>query len=351
MPAKEQDYIDSIWDLELSVLGHAESWTHLKQSFQSILSVIAKQAAGEDPYFQVAIISAAFRKVAKRAGELLLSKEFKGRLTLDDFAWLSFGGEARREITLKFDQDNGIIFLAKTDDAVRFAEEMVDRLAWLRIARCQGGIMASNPEWQGDLKTWTVRVDRLLSGYITEKELRNLTVLLDIDFVFGNRVLFDSLVERIKSAFKGATAAKRRLALDLMQIPKYTTIFGNLALETRPDRRGKFNFKFACLYPFVGIVRMQAWERGITVAATRHRLKFLREKGVLTERAFRERNEMMKDMLFLRLTQQRRQLERNMELSDYFDLNLYTPEEKRKLKELVKKVEKMKKALGWIYWT
>lgn len=351
MQEKDQTYIDSIWDLELSVLGHAESWEHLKNSFQSILSVIANQAKNEDPFFQVAIISAAFRKVAKKAGELLLKTDFKGKISEDDFAWLSFGGEARREVTLKFDQDNGIVFLKESEHLKRFAEEMVDRLAWLRISRCVGGVMASNPEWQGDLKTWLIRVDRLLSGVITEEELRRLTVLLDIDFVFGNKNLYEEIVSRIKFLYPSANAVKRRLARDIIDIPRYTTIFGKLALETRHDRRGKFNFKFACLYPFVGVVRLEAWEKSISIASTKHRLRFLKEKSFLTEKEFKERTEILKEIIDLRLKQQRAQIYAKKELSDYFDLGLYDRNDILRLKKIVKKVEKIKNRLEWIYWT
>lgn len=351
MDESGQTYIDSIWDLELSVLGHAESWGQLKQSFQSILSVIAKQAEKEDPYFQVAIISAAFRKVTRKSGELLLKKEFRGKLTENDFAWLSFGGEARREVTLKFDQDNGIVLLRKSSEAVKFAEEMVDRLAWLRLSRCQGGVMASNPEWQGDVDTWLRRIENLLSGSIDETELRRLSVLLDIDFVFGNRSLYEYLINKIKEKYPKSSSAKRMLARDIIDIPKYTTIFGNLALETRHDRRGKFNFKFACLYPFVGVVRLEAWDKGISVASTKHRLRFLYERGYLTEGEYQDRNEILKEILHLRLTQQRRQLEKGTELSDYFDLNLFNKNEIKRLKRVVKKVEKLKNRLLWVYWS
>lgn len=347
---EEQVYVDSIWDLELSVLEHAESWEQLKSSFNSILRVIANQATNEDPFFQVAIISAAFRKVARKAGEILLKTDFKGKIALEDFAWLSFGGEARREVTLKFDQDNGIIFLKKTRVIEEFAEEMVDRLAWLKIAKCIGGVMASRPEWQGDLNSWIKRIDYLLSGTISEEDLRRLTILLDVDFVFGNKELYDGLVKKIAELYPKAFTVKRQLARDIMDIPRYLDIFGRLAVETRHDRLGKFNFKFACLYPFVGVVRIEAWDKGIVIAATRHRLKFLRDKNFISPREYEERISILKDILDLRLTQQRRQLASGQDLSDYFDLKLFNFEELKRLKNVVKKVEKLKKKLEWLYW-
>jgi CBS domain-containing protein len=350
MVYNEEVYIDRIWDLELSQIEHAETFEQLKSAFKSILTVIANQAKNEDPLFQIAIISAAYRKITRKTGELLLEKGFKNKISLNDFAWLSFGGEARREVTLKFDQDNGIIFNGNLKYLQGFAEEMVDRLDWLKIARCQGGVMASRPDWQGDLGLWLSRVEKLLGGVLSGDEIRQLTILLDADFIFGNKELFKALIEKIREKFRPATAAKRQLAKDIIEIPSYLTIFGKLALETRPDRKGKFNFKFACLYPFVGIVRLEAWDKGITVAATKHRLKLLYEKGFLSQREFVERMDILKSIIQLRLTQQRRQLRKGMELSDYFDLTLFNREELRLLKNTVKKVEKLKKRLEWIYY-
>lgn len=346
----EEVYIDSIWDLELSLIGHAETWEQLKQSFQSILTVIANQGEKEDPYIQVALISAAYRKATRKAGELLLKKEFQKYVSINDFAWLSFGGEARREVTLKFDQDNGIIFTTEKPELKKFAEEMVDRLAWLKMARCDGGVMASNPKWQGSSNEWNKRITYLLTGRISEDDLRQLTILLDIDFVFGNKELFQDLVENMKEKFNATSTVKRMLAEDIVSIPPYLTIFGNLAKETRADRRGKFNFKFACIYPLVGAVRIDAWSKNITIASTRHRIKFLYEKGFYTEKEFEKLNELFKNILYLRLTQQRRQLKKGEMLSDYFDLSLYNKEELKLLKKCVREVEKIKKRLRWKFW-
>lgn len=350
MEHKEEVYIDSIWDLELSLIGYAETWEQLKQSFQSVLTVIANQGAEEDPYIQVALISAAYRKATKKAAELLIKNEFKNIVNMDEFAWLSFGGEARREVTLKFDQDNGIISKSDSPNIKKFAEEMVDRLAWLKMAPCEGGVMASNPKWQGTPETWGKRLEFLMKGQLTEDELRQLTILLDIDMVFGSKELFNTIIQKIYELFQSSAVIKRRLAEDIMSIPPYLTIFGGLAKETRADRKGKFNFKFATIYPLVGAVRIDAWSKGITIASTRHRIKFLYEKGFYTKSEFENLNSIFKDILYLRLTQQRRQLQKGEKLSDFFDLNLFTKDELRMLKRCVKEVEKLKKRLRWVYW-
>ncbi len=342
--------MEEIWDLELSIMSHSESWSQLKISFQSFLREIAFQAEEKDPYFQVDLISQAYRKVTIKTCELLLRKNYEKKIDPEDFAWLSFGGEARREVTLNFDQDNGIIFKKDNSCLQEFAEKVVERLNWLKIPPCQGGVMASKPEWRGTYKLWQKRIDNIFDQDLTPDDVRKATILLDIDYLFGNRRLFENLLNYLGEKYPKATKLQRALAEDIANIPPYTTIFGGLALEKRVDRKGKFNFKFACLYPFVGYARIEAWQYGIFNPNTKTRIKLLQEKGIVSENEGQKMIEVFKKILKLRLVHQRRQLKKELELSDYFDLKLLTSEEIKELKYCVKEVEKIKKKLRWLYW-
>lgn len=342
--------MEDIWELELSVMSRSESWEQLKNSFQSFLREIAFQAESKDPYLQVSLISQAYRKATIKTCELLLKKRYAKKIDPEEFTWLSFGGEARREVTFKFDQDNGIIFEKEKPELLELAEEVVDRLSWLKIPPCQGGVMASRPEWQGDYDVWQRRVDYLLTGEITPNDVRKATILLDIDYVFGNRHLFEKLVNRIRRNYPEAVRLQRILADDIAYIPSYINIFGGLALEKRADRKGKFNFKFACLYPFVGYMRVEAWKHGISECNTRERIKALQGIDILSEAEGRKMTEIFKKILRLRLVQQRMQLKKGAEFSDYFDLQLFNQLELKELRYCVKEVGKIKRRLRWLYW-
>lgn len=343
--------MEKIWDLELSVMDRAESWQQLKDSFVSILNIITNQAERESSFLQVAIISAAYRKATRSAIKLLINTRFKNKISLEDFAWLSFGGEARREVTLKFDQDNGIVFRDDKPVYRDFAEEMVDRLAWMKIAKCEGGVMASNPNWSGDAHAWKKRIYEMISDLCSEEELRRATVLLDIDFVAGNKEFYEQMLLTMQDAFRKTNLFKRRLAKDIMDIPPYLTFFRQLALETRHDRKGLFNFKFACLYPLTGYLRILSWDKGNTVASTRHRIRFLAERGSISQKEADELTRLLENAFYLRLTHQRRQRKAGEELSDFFNLKYFNRDELKLLKQCVSKVEKLKKRLEWTYWT
>ena len=90
------------------------------------------------------------------------SLEASGAAAPLPFCWLAFGSEARREQTLRTDQDNGLVYadpppdLASTaaDYFARFASAAIEGLVAVGFPRCPGDIMASNPRWCQPRATW-----------------------------------------------------------------------------------------------------------------------------------------------------------------------------------------------------
>jgi CBS domain-containing protein len=339
-----------IWDLEIKIIGRSESWIQLRESFSSLLKEIEKQGHTVSPYDQVGAISAAYREATRKVCDLIVRTEFDERISTNDYAFLSLGGEARREVTLKFDQDNAIVFGRDDPALVAFSERVVERLAWLGFEECPGGIMASRPQWQGTLDAWLARIRFLCGDGATKENVRVMTALFDIDFVAGNERFFDRIVEEIRTLFPRSARAQRVLAEDILDIPPYIGIFGRLIKESRRDRKGLFNFKYACLYPFVGILRIESWRNGISRANTRARIRSLKRAGIFSGSQALEMERVFEHILGLRLAQQRYQKASGLQLSDYFTLELFNKEELAELRRCVRYVEGMKKRLRWLYW-
>lgn len=344
--------IERIWEREQEILSRAESLLQLKESYHALLNEIAFQAQEKESFLQVEIISDAYRRATKRAGELLYQKHYQDKFELSEISWLSLGGEARREVTFRFDQDNAIIFYssARKDFYREFAEELVNTLNWLGFRFCEGGVMASNPIWQGTLEEWKKRIQNLTSGPHYPEEIRNASILYDVDFVFGEKLYYQELAKLLREGFKSSEVLQRKMAEDIINIPPYIGLLGGLALETRPDRKGKFNFKFACLYPLTGYLRLEAWKSGFIIANSRQRVDFLTRNGTFTVAEGEKLTKLLANILKLRLNHQRKELKEKMYPSDYFDLRNFTPEELKLLKKCVREVEALKKRLRWLYW-
>ena len=78
------------------------------------------------------------------------------------YCWLTFGSEARREQTLRTDQDNGLVYedppphlaAGASEYYARFADAVIQGLVHVGFPRCPGDAMASNPAWRQPVSVW-----------------------------------------------------------------------------------------------------------------------------------------------------------------------------------------------------
>lgn len=78
------------------------------------------------------------------------------------FVFIALGSEGRKEQTLKTDQDSAIIYEDKANEQrelvrayfLDFATKVSDRLNDIGFVYCDGGYMASNPQWTHSLSHW-----------------------------------------------------------------------------------------------------------------------------------------------------------------------------------------------------
>jgi len=99
------------------------------------------------------------RVLALTAGEL---EEAGEETPPGRYCWLAFGSEARREQTLRTDQDNGLVYedppahLAPraAEYYARFAAAAIRGLVRVGFPACPGNCMASNPIWCQPASVW-----------------------------------------------------------------------------------------------------------------------------------------------------------------------------------------------------
>lgn len=102
------------------------------------------------------------RLVVRVLGLTAAALEEVGETAPVPYCWLLFGSEARREQTLRTDQDNGLVYANPPADLVepaaryyrRFAKEAIRGLVRIGFPPCPGGAMASNPRWCQPLAVW-----------------------------------------------------------------------------------------------------------------------------------------------------------------------------------------------------
>lgn len=232
------------------------------------------------------------------------------------YCWIALGSEARREQTLRTDQDNGLVYEDPPPDMReqvaayyrRFSSEVVDNLVTIGFPRCPGDVMASNPRWCQPFSVW-VRYFRhwmsepepgpLLAAQ-THFDLRPLGPAHAVAAALRNVIVEEAPRHRLFLGLLARDVVDRRVPL---------TLLGKVAVERRGERRGTVDVKAAGL-SLVGAARLHALELGLAETNTVDRLHAAGARGLYTEAEAREISDAFKHVTRLRLVHQLEQLER-----------------------------------------
>jgi len=205
-----------------------------------------------------------------------------------DLCWMALGSEGRSEQTLCTDQDNGLVFAPPdgvAPEAVRerllpVAERINGHLEACGFPRCEGGVMAGNPEWCLSEAEWRGRFARWLDLPEPEALLRA-SIFFDLRAVYGSR----QLVERLQAYVAGAAPARRRflvaLAAKAVETRLPLGVLWGFKLETKGDQAGTVDLKREVVRAFVDGARVLALGAGSTETSTERRLSDAAARGAL----------------------------------------------------------------------
>jgi len=209
------------------------------------------------------------------------------------FSFISFGSNARHDMTLFSDQDNAIVF-ETPDDAdlksirryfLHLAEKVCAMLNQAGYSYCDGLIMASNHQWCLSQKEWQENFRHWVEQASPDSILE-LNVFFDIRSTYGEA----SLVNAIQS----------HIQLLLRQHPEFLPTYAqnclsyevpmNTADEIKTEKhegRESLNLK-DCLRPMEIFCRIYALKHDIREINTMARLKGLLAEEEIDAKTFRE---------------------------------------------------------------
>jgi CBS domain-containing protein len=185
------------------------------------------------------------------------------------WAWVAVGSDGRREQILRTDMDNAFVF-ESTGDAdkdkihqstfLKLNKKVVDMMIDAGFARCQGGVMASNPRWCQTDREWIAELrdgDRILEG---DGMLRAL-ILYDLRYVAGDKSLCAGIRDTV---FKEASSGSiRRLAEMVVSTPPPLSFRGKFVVEKKGVHEGEFDIKSRGLTPIRDAARVFALHYGL----------------------------------------------------------------------------------------
>jgi CBS domain-containing protein len=242
------------------------------------------------------------------------------------FCWLAFGSEARREQTLRTDQDNGLAYAdPPPSDAetvrnyfARLASEVNGALVRVGFPECPGRIMASNPEWCQPVSVWAARFRHWMhqSG---PQEVLNACIFFDLRPVGGTEALGSTLQGVIRTEAPGSRRLLGLLARDVVDRPIPLTVFGNLRVTRSEPHRGTVDLKGGGGMQMVSAARIHALALGLEETNTVDRFRAAAAREVYGEAESREITDAHQLLQRLRLAHQLARLERGEPVDNRID--------------------------------
>jgi CBS domain-containing protein len=265
------------------------------------------------------------------------------------FCWLVFGSEARREQTLRTDQDNGLVYAdppPETADRTagyfaRLAETVIRGLVAIGFPPCQANLMASNPQWCQPLSVWSGYFRRWMSEAWPAQVVAAL-ILFDLRGLAGDGQLAERLLELIRSEAPANPAFLRVLAREAISEDAPLTLWGKVAVERHGPHRGSLDVKRAGTQDLVGAGRAHALEFGFSDLNTLDRMRAAARLGVYTDDEFREIVDAYQLLMRLRLVHQLALVERGAVPDNWIEPTHLSRAEMVLLREALRTVERVK---------
>jgi CBS domain-containing protein len=204
------------------------------------------------------------------------------------YCWLGLGSEGRREQTLKSDQDNAVVYADPPPELAHEAEGYFADLAERTVAalercgfpRCEGEIMASNPQWCQPLARWRAHFSRWVRRPEPDA-LYNASIFFDLRPIAGDGSSAAELWDDLERWIPESPGFLHLLMQRALAHRPPLGFFRNLVVWHSGEHRGAFNVKARGSLPVVEAARAFAFARGIVHTNTFERLEALREQGAV----------------------------------------------------------------------
>lgn len=262
------------------------------------------------------------------------------------YAWVSFGSEGRKEQVLRGDQDNGLIMSDEaTPEAREYYHELAARinldLADYGFELCKGGVMAREEKYFGTLREWKARALHMIRNSNEGRELRDLTIILDLKHVVGREALTEELWGFILAELQNDPPAMRALAEDAVTKTVPLTLLGRLRYEKDHEGRRGINVKKYGMLPLTAGVKALAMDRQVRVTSTPERIVALRDLGALERNTAADLLLAHELLLRLKLQASLEKVIHNQTATHFFYPEDWTDWERHNLKRAFKAIDRL----------
>jgi CBS domain-containing protein len=194
------------------------------------------------------------------------------------YALLVLGSGARRESTLRTDQDHALVLAddppsGASDWFVALAERLATTLERCGLPRCPGDVMATNPTWRVPLGAWQDRFVRWIEQP-DEEALLSVAIFFDFRQVYGDLTAEQPLRRVIRGAAGNGRFLGRLAAAAVRRRPA-----SGLLSHWPGGHHGRVDLKAHGTAPIVDLARLLALEAGRPETGTVARLQAAADQG------------------------------------------------------------------------
>ncbi|KGY14025.1 chemotaxis protein [Vibrio tubiashii] len=275
----------------VSDIETGDSHSHVIESLNRLTDLIREMiASGSRPDHLRQLIGSTYDAAICRFIELTIEEIGEPPVP---FSFLSFGSNARHDMTLFSDQDNAIVFETPDDQDLKatrryflhLAEKVCAMLNQAGYRYCEGLIMASNHQWCLSEKEWQANFTRWVEDASPDTILE-LNVFFDIRSTFGDVRLADGIQAHIQSLLEKQPDFLVTYAQNCLAHTVPLDSAGELVTEQHEGRE-VINLK-DCLRPMEIFCRLYALKLDIRESNSIQRLKAILAAQEIDTKTYRE---------------------------------------------------------------
>ncbi len=231
------------------------------------------------------------------------------------YCYLVFGSLARRDQTLKTDQDNGLLLDDSYDEAAHGAyfralsERVSANLDACGFDFCGGDIMAQNPKWRQPLAGWKAVFEDWIRAP-EPKALMHASIFFDSAPLYGEERLHKALLDHIVPLASGRELFLAHMVQNALTSQVPIGFFRRFVLTSDKNHEDRLDIKKNGLVPLVDIIRVYALKYSVQAPGFEDRVRALGETSPLATGDLQEMRDAWHFLMTIRLEHQARQIRR-----------------------------------------
>ncbi|OEF25223.1 DUF294 nucleotidyltransferase-like domain-containing protein [Vibrio rumoiensis] len=265
-----------------------------------------------------------------------------------EYSWFVAGSQARHEIHLNSDQDNGLILEKEPtpNESVYFrklSNFVCNGLNACGYDLCPANKMASNDEWRVSLTVWKNYYKHWIINPDPQSIL-DISVFLDIRHLFGKAYLVDDILKTIKTYLNGNNRILSILVANSTRVSPPLGLFRQFVLTKYGENKDVLNIKKQAVSLIVELSRIYALNAGCLLTDTNTRLGVAAEQGVISQTSKQELQEALAFINKVRFRHQSTAILTDQEITNYISPANLTPFERNHLKDAFRIITRYQEA-------